>query len=83
MRVMTKDIAKIAENEPFMRAFETESFIVMTDAYTNPKATTRLSVICSPKGFIKKIKGKEGMIIADLDKKEIDRLRKNNDLLKY
>lgn len=83
MREMTKDKAKISEDEPFMRAFETESFVVMADAYTKPKATTGLSIICSPDKIIKEIKGKEGMIYADIDKKEVDKLRKENDLLKY
>lgn len=83
MKEMTKDKAKIAEDEPFMRAFETESFVVMADAYTKPKATTRLSMICAPDRIIKEIKGKEGMIVADLDYNEIKKLRKRDDLLKY
>lgn len=59
---------------PYVRAFENSCCFVMCDSAN--KECARYSVICSPSKIHSKIKGKEGMIIAELDKRKIMGLKK-------
>ena len=56
------------------RAFENRVYFVVCDAFTDEVLGE--SYICSPLKVIKEIKNKEGIIFADLDLKEIAKLRK-------
>jgi predicted amidohydrolase len=62
--------------EPFLRAYEDECFMISCDAYS--KEVHGISNINSPLKKLKEIKYKEGMITADLDKKQIQKLRKDD-----
>ncbi len=65
---------KSYEQIPFVRAFENIAYFVYVDAYA--KDTVKYSYICGPSRIYSKIRGKEGMIIADLDHRKILGLRK-------
>lgn len=62
------------EQLPYARSFENSSYFVYCDAYA--RDTVKYSYICSPSRIYSKIRGKEGMIIADLDHRKIFGLRK-------
>ncbi len=64
---------------PVVRAFDSLAFYISCDVFADDALSE--SSICHPLRILKKIKGKEGMIIADLDLKEIDSLRKYYDHL--
>src|SRR3989338_11508860 len=55
------------ETLPLARSFENSCYFVYCDAYA--RDTVKYSYICGPSRIYKKIRGKEGMIIADLDKR--------------
>jgi predicted amidohydrolase len=59
---------------PYVRAFENSCYFVVADSANRECAS--YSMICSPSKIIKKIKGKEGSITANLNKEKILRLRK-------
>tara|TARA_Y100000310_G_C20523636_1_gene734924 strand:- start:38 stop:766 length:729 start_codon:yes stop_codon:yes gene_type:complete len=62
------------EQIPYVRAFENSAYFVYVDAYA--KNTVKYSYICGPSRIYSKIRGKEGMIVADLDHRKILGLRK-------
>ncbi len=64
---------------PYARAFENSCYFVSCDSANNECA--QYSIICSPSKIINEIKRKEGMIVADLDRKEIMRLRRHYKLI--
>ncbi len=64
---------------PLVRAFENTSYIVFCDAYA--KDTIKYSCICSPSKIITKIQNKEGLIVADLDRRKIVGFRKYYNLI--
>ena len=64
---------------PLVRAFENLAFIVWCDAFTDE--TLSESYICHPLKFLKEIKNKEGMILAELNLDEVEPLRKYYDHL--
>jgi len=66
---------KSYEQIPFVRAFENSAYFVYVDAYANN--TVKYSYICGPSRIYSKIRNKEGMIIADLDRRKIMGLRKH------
>ncbi|MBI2135036.1 carbon-nitrogen hydrolase family protein [Candidatus Woesearchaeota archaeon] len=57
------------EQLPLARSFENSCYFAYCDAYT--KDTVKYSYICGPSRIISKIRGKEGLITADLDKRKI------------
>ena len=57
------------EQLPLARSFENSCYFVYCDAYA--RDTVKYSYICSPSKIYKKIRGKEGLITADLDKRKI------------
>ena len=59
---------------PYVRAFENSCYFVNVDSAN--KDCARYSVICSPSKIIKTIKGKEGLVAADLDRRKIIGLRR-------
>jgi len=59
---------------PYVRAFENLCYFVSCDSAN--KECAQYSVICSPSKIIDKIKGKEGLIVAELDRRKIVGLRK-------
>lgn len=63
------------EQIPFVRAFENSAYFVYVDAYA--KNTVKYSYICGPSRIYSKIRNKEGMIVADLDRRKIMGLRKH------
>ena len=67
------------EQLPYARAFENSSYFVYNDAYA--KDTVKYSYICGPSRIYTKIRGKEGMIVADLDHRKILGLRKRYGLV--
>ena len=67
------------EQIPYVRAFENISYFVYVDAYA--KNTVKYSYICGPSRIYSKIRNKEGMIIADLDKRKIIGLRRHYGLV--
>lgn len=69
-----KDVVK---STPQFRAFENMCYYVTADAFH--RKTACKSFICSPLRMMKRIEGKEGMIVFDLDLKKIDKLRRNFD----
>ena len=64
---------------PYVRAFENSAYLVSCDSAN--KECAQYSVICSPSKIIRETKGKEGMIVADFDRKEIMRLRRHYKLV--
>ena len=62
------------EQLPYARAFENSAYFVYVDAYA--KDTVKCSYICSPSKIYSKIRGKEGLIAANLDHRKILGLRK-------
>jgi predicted amidohydrolase len=62
------------EQLPYARAFENSAYFVYVDAYA--KDTIKYSYICGPSRIYSKIRGKEGMIIAELDHRKILGLRR-------
>src|SRR3989338_4915914 len=54
---------------PYVRAFENSAYFVSCDSAN--KECAQYSVICGPSKIIKEIKGKEGLIVANLDRKSI------------
>ena len=62
------------EQLPYARAFENSAYFVYVDAYA--KDTVKYSYICSPSKIYSKIRGKEGLIAANLDHRKILGLRK-------
>ncbi|MBL7055608.1 carbon-nitrogen hydrolase family protein [Candidatus Woesearchaeota archaeon] len=62
------------------RSFENSCYFVYNDAYA--KDTVSYSYICSPSKIISKIRNKEGMITANLDKKKMLNLKKYYGLVK-
>lgn len=64
---------------PFVRAFENSAYFVYVDAYA--KNTVKYSCICSPSKIIKKMRNKEGLIIAGLDRRKIMGLRRHYKLV--
>lgn len=63
------------EQIPYVRAFENSAYFVYVDAYA--KDTVKYSYICGPSRIYSKIRGKEGMIVADLDRRKIIGLRRH------
>lgn len=59
---------------PITRAFENLSYFITCDAFTDE--TFSESFICSPVKILNKIRNREGIVFADLDLKEIARLRR-------
>ena len=66
---------------PYVRSFENLCYFVCCDSAN--KECAQYSIICSPSKIIKKIRNKEGMIIADLDRRKIIGLRKHYRLVWY
>lgn len=64
---------------PQTRAFETLSYFVSCDAFTDE--VLRESYICGPLEILNKIRNREGIIFADLDLKKIDKLRRSYNCL--
>ena len=64
---------------PYVRAFETSSYIVSCDSAN--KECAQYSIICGPSKIYSKIKGREGIIFGELDKKKIDGVRKRYKLI--
>ncbi len=64
---------------PYARAFETSSYFVSCDSAN--KECAQYSVICGPSKIYSEIKGKEGIIFAQLDRKNIFGLRKRYGLI--
>lgn len=67
----------VVKSTPQFRAFENLCYYVSADAFT--KRTACMSFICSPFKILAKIEGKEGMIVAKLDLKKINKIRKSFD----
>jgi len=63
------------EQIPYVRAFENSAYFVYVDAYA--KDTVKYSYICGPSKIYSKIRGIEGMIVADLDRRKIIGLRRH------
>src|SRR3989338_1199252 len=59
---------------PYARAFENSSYFVSCDSAN--KECAQYSIICGPSEIYYEIKGKEGLIVADLDRKRIIGVRK-------
>ena len=59
---------------PYVRAFENSCYFIMADSAN--KECAQYSVICSPSKIIAKIKNRERMIVAELDRRKIVGLRK-------
>lgn len=68
------------EQLPLARSFENSAYFVYCDAYA--KDTVKYSYICSPSKIISKIRNKEGMIVAELNKRKIMNLKKYYGLVK-
>ena len=64
---------------PYVRAFENSCYFVLCDSAN--KECAQYSVICSPSEIIKEVKGKEGMVIAELDRRRIMNTRKYYNLI--
>jgi predicted amidohydrolase len=64
---------------PYVRAFENSCYFISCDSAN--KECAQYSVICSPSKIIKKINGKDGLIIAELDRRKIIGLRKRYGLV--
>jgi len=60
---------EVFRSYPLTRAFENAVYFVSCDAFT--EEVLGESYICSPLKIINKIRGKEGIIFADLDLKEL------------
>ena len=74
------DITKsVFRSIPLSRAFENIAYFVMVDAYTDEVLGE--SQICDPLKVLEQIRGKEGLIHADLDIHRIERLRSKFDHL--
>ena len=65
---------------PYVRAFENSCVFVVADSANNECA--KYSAICSPSRIHAKIKGKEGLITAELDKRRIMSLKNYYGLVK-
>ena len=63
------------EQIPYVRAFENSAYFVYVDAYA--KDTVKYSYICGPSRIYSRIRNKEGMIVADLDRRGIMGLRRH------
>ena len=59
---------------PYSRAFESSCYFVSCDSAN--KECAQYSVICGPSKIYSEIKGKEGIIFAELDKRNINGIRK-------
>ncbi len=59
---------------PYSRAFESSCYFVSCDSANRECA--QYSIICGPSKIYSEIKGKEGLIVADLDRRKIDGVRK-------
>ena len=59
---------------PYTRAFENSAYFVSCDSAN--KECAQYSVICGPSRIYSEIKGKEGIIFAELDKRKIFGVRK-------
>ena len=57
------------EHLPYARAFENSAYFAYVDAYA--KDTVKYSYICGPSKIYSKIRGKEGMIVVDLDHRKV------------
>ncbi|MEK6868740.1 MAG: carbon-nitrogen hydrolase family protein, partial [Nanoarchaeota archaeon] len=64
---------------PYARAFENSSYFVSCDSAN--KECAQYSVICGPSRIYSEIKGKEGIIFAELDRKKVFELRKRYGLI--
>src|SRR3989338_2758809 len=58
---------------PYARAFENSLYFVSCDS--SNKECAQYSVICGPSGIYSEIKGEEGLIVADLDRRKIISLK--------
>src|SRR3989338_8279721 len=58
---------------PYARAFESSCYFVSCDSAN--KECAQYSVICGPSGIYSEIKGEEGLIVADLDRRKIISLK--------
>jgi|TARA_Y100000310_G_scaffold345671_1_gene468047 predicted amidohydrolase len=67
------------EHLPYARAFENSAYFIYCDAYA--KNTVRYSYICGPSKIYSKIRNKEGLIVADLDRRKIVGLRRHYGLV--
>lgn len=65
---------EVFRSYPLTRAFENLSYFITCDAFTDEVLGE--SYICSPMRVLNKIKGREGIIFADLNLKELSRLRR-------
>ena len=59
---------------PYVRAFENSCYFVLCDSAN--KECAQYSVICGPSKMYSKLKGREGMIFAELDKRKIKSVRR-------
>ena len=64
---------------PYARAFENSSYFVSCDSAN--KECAQYSIICSPSKIYSEIKGKEGIIFAELDIRKINGIRKRYKLI--
>lgn len=67
---------KILESLLVTRAFENCYFVALCNPVTDSKYQVSYSAISSPHKVIKKIQGREGLIFAEIDLREIDRCKK-------
>ncbi len=77
--VSHKKDGEVLRKIPLVKAFENISYYISCDAFS--KETLSESFICHPGKILKHIKGKEGMMVSDVDLSEIDKLRKEYDHL--
>ena len=68
------------EKIPLVRSFENSCFVVFNDAIAHN--TVGYSYICSPQKILTQLRNKEGLLIADLDRRYISGLRKYYGLIK-
>ena len=64
---------------PYARAFENSAYFVSCDSAN--KECAQYSVICGPSRIYSEIKGKEGLVVADLDRRKIIGVRKRYSLV--
>lgn len=77
--VSYKKDGDVLKKIPLVKAFENLTYYISCDAYS--KETLSESFICHPQKTLKHIKGKEGMIVSEIDLNEITKLRREYDHL--
>jgi len=67
---------KILESLVRARAFENLCYVVLCNPVMDSKYQVSYSAIASPHRIIKQLIGKEGMIVSEVDLKELKRVKK-------